>query len=154
MSERGRTRPPAVNTKKAVSVSPPMAPAAPKGAEHRKDERRSFSGPITVVAEIGKDDVQTRAIDLSAGGCFFITPIEFEVGEVIALSIELPGRPALKIFGTVAHRRPAKGGIGYGIQFADLAPDERDVLAESCKSLPPQVPAKPKRVSLAPTKRA
>ena len=121
------------------------------GAELRTEERRSFSGRIAVVAELGKGDVDVRAVDLSAGGCYVVSTLGFQVGEVIVLSIALPDRPSLRVFGTVAHRRPAKGGFGYGVMFLDLADGERESLREACRSLPPPLP--PKRGSRAPAAR-
>lgn len=121
-----------------------MAPAAEKkGAEHRRDERRSFSGSIPIVTELGGEEVLARAVDLSCGGCFLIASVMFQVGEVIVLSVPVLGKEPMRVFGQVCHRRPAKGGFGYGIMFVDLSEDERVALRETCSSLPPPVPKPP-----------
>ena len=112
-----------------------------RGRESRTEERRSFGGGITILSRLGGEAVPARALDLSAGGCFLFTPLSFEVGEVIVLSLELPGRPPLTLFGQIAHRRKAVHGLtGFGVQFLDLSALERAALRHTCSRLPPPVP--------------
>ncbi len=112
-----------------------------RGPEARREERRAYAGTIWIVGQFGSDRVRAKGLDLSAGGCFFFTGLGFEVGEIIVLSLDLPGRPALNLFGQVAHKKKAKSGdTGYGITFLDLAEDERHALRNACSSLPPPVP--------------
>jgi Tfp pilus assembly protein PilZ len=129
------------------AVDPPReddmgnAGKARRRAQERREERRAYAGTIWIVGQLGSDRVRAKGLDLSAGGCFLFTSLAFEVGEILVLSLDLPDRPAMTLFGQVAHRKKARSGdTGYGISFLDLAEDERAALRRACTSLPPPVP--------------
>ena len=80
---------------------------------------------------LGQDGIFTRTHellrDLSEGGAFVETSQKFAVGSILNIQFTLPEvhRP---ISTTVAVRH-LKDGIGFGVQFLDLSPEDHEVVS-------------------------
>jgi|SRR5215207_1431656 len=70
---------------------------------------------------------EARVDDVSLGGCFVNTYAKLEVGEHVALEIELPSGEWLGLRGQVASCQP---GVGFGMSFTSLTKDEIAALKE------------------------
>lgn len=95
----------------------------------RKHSRRPVELPVLVsdAANKVKAAIRFEAADVSPGGAFLCSDLLFEIGEVLNLNIELPGRQ-IRARGRVV--RVSRGGTpdqppGMGIEFVDLSPADR-----------------------------
>ena len=95
----------------------------------RKHSRRAVELPVLVsdAANKVKAAIRFEAADVSPGGAFLCSDLLFEIGEVLNLSIELPGRQ-VRARGRVV--RVSRGATpdqppGMGIEFVDLSPLDR-----------------------------
>jgi hypothetical protein len=87
------------------------------GEERRRHKRIPF---ITPVEGVGAG----RSSDLSAGGMYIETINSFTVGSVVDLAFRLAetdDRP-IRVQARVLYQHP---GIGIGVSFIDLWPDDR-----------------------------
>ena len=88
--------------------------------ERPREERRiqvTLPGPPPTVA---------TTKNLGLGGAFIETPTPLEVGSVVALALELPGRPPARARAEV---RWAVRGSGAGVKFHGLELDDLAALA-------------------------
>lgn len=95
----------------------------------RKHSRRPVELPVLVsdAANKVKAAIRFEAADVSPGGAFLCSDLLFEIGEVLNLNIELPGRQ-IQARGRVV--RVSRGSSpdqppGMGIEFVDLSPGDR-----------------------------
>jgi Tfp pilus assembly protein PilZ len=95
----------------------------------RKHSRRRVELPVLVsdAANKVKAAIRFEAADVSPGGAFLCSDLLFEIGEVLNLNIELPGRQ-IQARGRVV--RVSRGSTrdqppGMGIEFVDLSPADR-----------------------------
>jgi Tfp pilus assembly protein PilZ len=95
----------------------------------RKHSRRPVELPVLVsdAANKVKAAIRFEAADVSPGGAFLCSDLLFEIGEVLNLNIELPGRQ-IQARGRVV--RVSRGSTpdqppGMGIEFVDLSPGDR-----------------------------
>ena len=103
--------------------------------EMRRHTRRAAELPVMVSDDANRVRAGIRfdAADVSAGGAFLRSDLLFEVGELLHLEIQLPppsprqirarGR-VVRVTRESAHDRTP----GMGIEFMDLAADDRDAL--------------------------
>jgi hypothetical protein len=92
------------------------------------DERRShnrISIRLPVKWEGMSGSHEARSEDISLSGCFINTAARVELGEVVALELELPSGEWLPLRGEVTSYQP---GIGFGMVFSLLTEDEEDAL--------------------------
>lgn len=111
---------------------------SPVRRDTRKHTRSTLVLPVLVSDAASKARVGIRfdSADVSGGGAFLRSDMLFEVGEVLILQFSLPdGRP-IRTRGRVvratreARESSASGGggerpAGMGIEFVDLAPEDR-----------------------------
>jgi len=95
----------------------------------RKHSRRPVELPVLVsdAANKVKAAIRFESADVSPGGAFLCSDLLFEIGEVLNLNIELPGRK-IQARGRVV--RVSRGTTpdqppGMGIEFVDLSPGDR-----------------------------
>ena len=95
--------------------------------EGRKHPRTSVRSEVS----LGQDGIFTRTHellrDLSEGGAFVETSQRFAIGSILNIQFTLPEvrRP---ISTTVAVRHLSEG-VGFGVQFLDLSPEDRGVVS-------------------------
>jgi hypothetical protein len=95
--------------------------------EHLRQHSR-----LSVATElwIGQDGIFTRAdeklADLSVGGAFIETSQQYSIGCVLSLRFRMPD--ASRFLTCTAIVRNSLDGLGFGVQFLDLSPDDRWVL--------------------------
>ena len=90
------------------------------------DERRSrprLSVNLEAVWDSPSDNHPALITDLSLGGCYLNTVGETRVGETVGFRALMPDGDWLYIEGAVRHHT---AGLGFGVQFVDLDPDQRE----------------------------
>ena len=76
--------------------------------------------------------------NLSASGVFVNTQTTHPAGDEVALLLQLPGIPECKLRGRVAWSKPPGPDVaqpGIGIEFLEIDPAMRDVLAQMVQRL-------------------
>ena len=103
-----------------------MPAVVQRNALLRPVEQRHRRIRIVVEVEVTADLIQDRARthDLSAGGMFVDSALDYLVGMVVNLSFQLYGH-RFEMRARVVHVKPQ---VGFGAQFLDLAPAERNHL--------------------------
>lgn len=94
-------------------------------AERRAEDRQSFTASADVV-ELGTGALfSTRTTDLGPGGCFVDTLVPFEAGSKVGITIR-EGKTRFEATGIVVY---SQSGLGMGIAFDDLKPEQRKALS-------------------------
>ena len=88
--------------------------------ERRNQERVPASIEVRWVGNAGKNE--TRASDLSLGGCFVDTVGQVKLGEIITFSLRLPAGEPIEIEGQVVYTYPS---IGFGVRFTNVSDSDR-----------------------------
>ncbi|MGD9561034.1 MAG: PilZ domain-containing protein [Pyrinomonadaceae bacterium] len=91
----------------------------------REFQRVALTQSVTVDSSSGHREV--RVTDLSVGGCYVDCISATQPGEVVGLKFTLPQGRREEIFGTVLY---VHDGIGFGVQFNDMAREQRTVLEQ------------------------
>lgn len=92
--------------------------------EDRRDDQRV---PTNLIARWDglSGAAESRVEDISLGGCFVNTKGQVQVGEIVSLEIQLESGKWLRLRGEVVSYQP---GIGFGVVFSFLTPDEEQIL--------------------------
>ncbi|MGA2717773.1 MAG: PilZ domain-containing protein [Candidatus Acidiferrales bacterium] len=94
-------------------------------AERRGSNRHPFIAAADVV-ELGTGAVfSTRTTDLGPGGCFVDTLVPFDAGSHVRVTIR-EGSHRFEATGIVVY---SQSGLGMGIAFDDIKPEQRKTLA-------------------------
>jgi CheY-like chemotaxis protein len=91
----------------------------------RQYERISILLEIVLESSSGKRDA--RISDLSMGGCFVDSIAHVSEGETVVFQIRLPAGLWVQLYGEVVYCSP---GFGFGLQFTNLAGEERILLEQ------------------------
>ena len=70
---------------------------------------------------------EARIGDLSLGGCFVDSMSRVDIGELIALEVELPSGEWLPLRGEVT---ACQEGVGFGLNFVALTEDEEAAIKQ------------------------
>ena len=70
---------------------------------------------------------EARIGDISLGGCYVDSLSRVEVGEFVALEVELPSGEWLPLRGEIT---TCQEGVGFGIQFVALTEEEQAALKQ------------------------
>jgi hypothetical protein len=73
-----------------------------------------------------------RIGDISLGGCFVESMAMPSVGEEVSLRLTLPGGQSLDALAEVAY---VSQGMGFGVRFLGLTPEQQEQLAEAMRRL-------------------
>jgi PilZ domain len=93
-------------------------------AERRGNDRHAFTASAEVV-ELGSGaKFSTRTTDLGPGGCFVDTMVPFPVGANVRVNVH-KGKTQFETSGVVVY---SQAGLGMGIAFSDMEPDQRTAL--------------------------
>ncbi len=123
-----RVKKPAAGPDKAAGKTPPrsapgkkpaQSPAGPRQPAGRRFQRFPFKKKIMI-----DNAIMVNGIDISEGGLFVYTGRSFIVGSEVSVALPLPGGD-LEARATVQHNEP---GVGMGLQFVDLSPEQLDRL--------------------------
>ena len=106
-----------------TEVHPAPAPNA-KTQEHRANARFSFTAAAEVIELQSKAKVAGRTSDLSLGGCYVDAINPFPVGTPVTLRLTYAGR-TFQVQSAVVY---AHAGMGMGIAFTQVRPDQLEVL--------------------------
>ncbi|MFZ0636243.1 MAG: PilZ domain-containing protein [Candidatus Acidiferrales bacterium] len=100
--------------------------ATASGAERRGDARHIFTATAEVV-ELGTGArFSTRTTDLGPGGCFVDTLVPFPVGSNVRIALH-KGKNTFETEGKVVY---AQAGLGMGIAFNELSPEQANSLRD------------------------
>ncbi len=88
--------------------------------ERRNEERVPASIEVLWIGNAGK--YESRTSDLSLGGCFVDTVAQVELGDIIALSLQLPAGESIEIEGEVVYTYPS---MGFGVRFTNVSDSDR-----------------------------
>jgi hypothetical protein len=103
----------------------PKAGTSAAQVERRAAGRHPFIAAAEVV-EVGSTAVfSTRTTDLGPGGCFVDTLVPFSPGTRVHLTVR-EGQTDFAATGTVVY---SQAGLGMGIAFDDLRPEQKRALA-------------------------
>ena len=107
-------------------ASPKTGYAGTQIADRRHAARYQFTAAAEVIEHSTGARFSTRTTDLGPGGCFVDTLVPFPVGSNIRIALH-KGQNTFETDGTVVY---AQSGLGMGIAFNDLNPDEALALSE------------------------
>lgn len=114
-----------INPKAAKPTAGAKPTAAASQEERRGGNRHPFIAAADVV-ELGSGSrFSTRTTDLGPGGCFVDTLVPFDAGARVRVSIR-EGQNRFEAVGIVVY---SQSGLGMGIAFDTLKPDQRRALA-------------------------
>jgi len=105
--------------------SPAPAKTAASSAERRSSNRHPFIAAADVVDVASGTRFSTRTTDLGPGGCFVDTLTPFDAGVKVRVSIR-EGQTRFDATGLVVY---SQSGLGMGIAFDPLRPDQAKALA-------------------------
>ena len=94
-------------------------------SERRQDTR--ITGPFEGHWHGGSGATEVRISDVSLGGCFVETIMQPTVGEETDVTISFGDGRSVTVAGRVAY---VESGIGFGVTFRTLTPDEVAFLTE------------------------
>ncbi len=97
----------------------------PPGKERRRFPRRAVAVPVEVRQASQSYPLKCETTDLSVGGCYIKTMFTLPVGAEVSLRLRLADSE-LQVKGMVT---TADAGLGNGIEFAHMAPEQREQLA-------------------------
>jgi hypothetical protein len=100
--------------------------------ERRATERQPFSAEAVVIDLYGSMRVQSRCSDLSLEGCYVDTLNPFPSGTLVRVELST----LEKAFEAIALVNSSHAGMGMGLHFQDLTPDQTSVLAYWLSSEP------------------
>jgi hypothetical protein len=93
-------------------------------AERRSDDRHTFTASAEVVELSSGAKFSTRTTDLGPGGCFVDTMVPFPVGASVRVTVH-KGKTQLDTGGLVVY---SQAGLGMGIAFENMEPQQREAL--------------------------
>src|ERR1700733_9584495 len=103
-------------------------PAAKLGeaadSERRINDRHPFTASADVVELASGARFSTRTTDLGPGGCFVDTIVPFPIGAEVRITIR-KAKTKVEAAGVVVY---SQTGLGMGIEFVTLKPDQRQAL--------------------------
>jgi PilZ domain len=103
----------------------PEAPLSPTSqAERRTGDRQAFIAAADVIHLASGARFSTRTTDLGPGGCFVDTLVPFETGAKVRIHIR-KGTSEFETTGLVIY---SQAGLGMGIAFDQIRPDQRSEL--------------------------
>jgi hypothetical protein len=98
---------------------------ASQQAERRDGSRHPFIASAEVIEIASGARFSTRTTDLGPGGCFVDTLVPFEAGSEVRIVVR-EGRSQFEATGIVVY---SQAGLGMGIAFDELEPEQRRALA-------------------------
>ena len=87
-------------------------------SERRDSDRKKLIVDVRYEGGDGTGIANTR--DIGVGGLYMTTGAPLEIGTVIAMSVNVSGRP-MKLNGVVAYTDP---GQGVGVRFKDISDED------------------------------
>jgi hypothetical protein len=119
--------------RRSPSVDRATSPAARKaGGERRAADRHPFSAEAVIIDLYDSMRVQARCSDLSLQGCYVDTLNPFPAETLVRVEL----RATDKAFEAIAVVHSSHVGMGMGIQFQDLSPEQTAVLQHWLNSEP------------------
>ena len=92
--------------------------------DRRNADRHIFTASAEVVELSSGARFSTRTTDLGPGGCFVDTMLPFPVGAKVRVSVR-KGQTTFETAGVVVY---SQTGLGMGIAFSGMEPQQRDAL--------------------------
>ena len=105
--------------RRSASEQKPAKQQPAGGSSSRKFQRFPFKKKIMI-----DNAIMINGIDISEGGLFVYTGRSFIVGSEVSVVLPLPGGD-LEVHATVQHN---ESGVGMGLRFVDLSPEQLDRL--------------------------
>ncbi len=111
------------------------------GKPNKPDEDRRRHRRLTLIREIEYEvkggKVQKRLADLSVGGMFIDTQKPLQPGSILTVRVRLPNYHEPVV--ATAEVKYAHEGIGMGVQFLDLKPEDREKIEKLVEKLYSQI---------------
>jgi serine/threonine protein kinase len=129
--------------RKEDGVSVPASGPHTSPAHRRQFVRAPYVTPVRVFSATGSE-IHARSEEISEEGMLVLTPLSFPLGAPLRLQFASPGTgQMIQLSGTVRWLREARGRSAMGIEFVDIPPLLRRVVADYVAMLPAaaQVPA-------------
>ena len=100
----------------------------------RPFQRYEMDSPlrVTLLGVEQRGTMRGRSIDISEAGIAGVFVTEWDVGCPVNLEFSVPVRNSPVRVGAVVR---SHWGYRYGFEFADLSPDQRDVISKTCRTL-------------------
>ena len=102
-----------------------MSETAPSGVNRRQHERKYFRGAAYLLFA-GREPIEVRTLDLSAGGLSIVAPANPAINTVVMIRINIPrpttGADGFEVRVRVAHTMfsQAEDGFKIGLEFVNL----------------------------------
>jgi c-di-GMP-binding flagellar brake protein YcgR len=116
----------------------------------RRDTRKHVRATLELAVVVSAGDGRNRSVvrfdaaDVSGGGAFLRSELLLEVGEIVTLEFDLPGARHVRVRGRIVRvsrgEQEARGPgetergrdrfPGMGVEFLDLAPEDRAAIEE------------------------
>ena len=123
---------PAQAARQVVNETVKPANSSARVEERRATERQPFLAEAVVVDLYGSMRVQSRCSDLSLQGCYVDTLNPFAAGTLVRVEL----RTSEKEFEAIALVNSSHSGMGMGLHFQDLRPEQTSVLTHWLTSEP------------------
>lgn len=107
---------------------------------HKSSTRRfaRYRTEIPVIVKVlGQDGylrIHGRCFEIAENGLGAVISSEFRAGEMVSVEFSLPEKEELQVVRAVVRHRM---GFLHGFEFVGLEPQQRDVIKEYCRKLPP-----------------
>ena len=103
------------------------------------ERRQHLRVPLSIDArwQSGGGAGLCRMANLSLGGCYARTPAPPALDDQMMVTLFFAGRGAMLVAGRVARVEP---GVGFGVQFGQLAPEARHRLGEEVAQIRRRMP--------------
>lgn len=112
-----RESPPRLLAENGENTTPPVF------CEHRRYPRGNITVAVTAIEPQSQTELQSHTSDLSRGGCYLDTMSPLPAGTEIFLCLTMDGSS----FHAKARVIHSQAGIGMGLSFTELAPEDRCV---------------------------
>jgi PilZ domain-containing protein len=88
------------------------------GADQRANPRAPYSLSIDVTAPGTIEPVPGRLVDVSEGGLRLTAPLEFRVGDIVGVTVHMPGGQPFQATARVVHVHAALSGFQFELALA------------------------------------
>jgi c-di-GMP-binding flagellar brake protein YcgR len=100
----------------------------------RRYERYEIDTPlhVTILGVEQRGTMRGRSLDISEAGIAGVFVTEWDVGAPVRLEFLVPVTSSPVRVGGVVR---SHSGYRYGFEFADLSPEQREIISKTCRTL-------------------
>jgi hypothetical protein len=89
---------------------------------------------VKVLGQDGYMRIHGRCFEIAENGLGAVITSEFPAGEMVSVEFSIPGVEQVQIMRAVVRHRM---GFLHGFEFIGLLPEQRELIREFCRKLPP-----------------